>query len=133
MFKNVLVGVDGRENGRDAIALGTDLLDADGRLTLAHVHRDEQTGRADSHALLEQERSRTGIQADLISVAGESAAHGLHRQAAEMEADVLVIGSCHRGTLGSVVLGDDSRDSVDGAPCTVAVAASGYAKRQEAS
>ncbi len=38
MFKNVLVGVDGRPNGRDAIALATRLTDPDGRLTLAHVH-----------------------------------------------------------------------------------------------
>ena len=39
MFKNVLVGVDGRPNGRDAIALASQLADPDGKLTLAHVHQ----------------------------------------------------------------------------------------------
>ncbi len=36
MFKNVLVGVDCRPNGRDAIALASKLIDPDGNLTLAH-------------------------------------------------------------------------------------------------
>ena len=38
MFKNVLVGIDGRPNGRDAIALASRLLDDDGKMALAHVH-----------------------------------------------------------------------------------------------
>ena len=42
MFKNVLVGVDGSSNGRDAIALASRLIDpADGKLTLAHVYGGE--------------------------------------------------------------------------------------------
>ena len=41
MFKNVLVGVDGSPNGRDAIALASQLIDPDGKLTLAHVHQGE--------------------------------------------------------------------------------------------
>ena len=41
MFKNVLVGVDGRPNGRDAIALATRLMEPNGKLTLAHVHSGE--------------------------------------------------------------------------------------------
>jgi nucleotide-binding universal stress UspA family protein len=52
MFKNVLVGVDGSPNGRDAIALATQLRGHDGRLTLAHVHRSElATTAATVHAL----------------------------------------------------------------------------------
>ena len=38
MFENVLVGVDGRPNGRDAITLAGQLVDRAGTLTLAHVH-----------------------------------------------------------------------------------------------
>jgi nucleotide-binding universal stress UspA family protein len=133
MFKNVLVGVDGREHGRDAIALAFDLIDRDGQVTIAHVHRDEATAREDSHALLEQERDRAGVQAELVSVAGDSPAHGLHQQAEEMEADLLIVGSCHRSKLGRVVLGDDSRGALDGAPCTVAIASSGYAASSQTS
>ena len=50
MFKNVLVGVDGRENGRDAIALASDLIDPGGRLTLANVHRDQTPSSAPAGA-----------------------------------------------------------------------------------
>ena len=38
MFHDVLVGVAERAGGRDAIALGKDLLGNDGELTLAYVH-----------------------------------------------------------------------------------------------
>ena len=37
MFNNVLVGVDGGPNGRDAIALASQLTDTGGKLTLAYV------------------------------------------------------------------------------------------------
>ncbi|MGA7705826.1 MAG: universal stress protein, partial [Solirubrobacteraceae bacterium] len=69
MFKNVLVGVDGRPTGRDAIALATRLLDPEGKLTLAHVHSDLlsplhaaapgmiEGERKASHELLESERA----------------------------------------------------------------------------
>ena len=35
MFKNVVVGVEGRPNGRDAIALAAQLIDVDGELAFA--------------------------------------------------------------------------------------------------
>src|SRR4029077_18348836 len=41
MFKNVVIGVDGRDGGRDAIALARVLCDPDGELTLAHVYRGD--------------------------------------------------------------------------------------------
>jgi hypothetical protein len=44
MFKNLLIGVDEREGGRDAIALAKTLLAADGELTLAHVFVENEVG-----------------------------------------------------------------------------------------
>ena len=41
MFKNVLVGVDGKSNGRDAIALARRLTDPGAKVTLVHVHAGE--------------------------------------------------------------------------------------------
>jgi nucleotide-binding universal stress UspA family protein len=133
MFTNVLVGVDGKANGRDAIALASQLVDHDGRLTLANVHRDEPTMRAISHEVLEEERACAGVEAELLSIASSSPARGLHEQAEELAADLIVIGSCSRGALGRVMLGDDSRASLDGAPCTVAIAIHGFAERPQAS
>jgi nucleotide-binding universal stress UspA family protein len=58
-----------------------------------------------------------------------SAGFGLHQQAEEQHADLLVVGSCSRGPFGRVMLGDDTRVVLNGAPCAVAVAARGYAER----
>jgi nucleotide-binding universal stress UspA family protein len=121
MFKNVLVGVDGRVNGRDAIALARQLTDPDGKITLAHVHRGEldllkgmqrellREDREASSKLLEEERSATGVEAELRSVVALSAASGLHRQAELQDADLLVVGSCRHGAVGRAMLGDDAR------------------------
>jgi nucleotide-binding universal stress UspA family protein len=142
MFKNVLVGVDGRPNARDAIALASRLIDPDGgRLTLAHVHsgelrpshaispglvREEQEA---SHKLLERERATAGVSAELISIVAMSAGGGLHLHAEEQNADLLVVGSSSRGAFGRAMLGDDTRAALNGAPCAVAIASLGYAKQ----
>ena len=132
MFNNVLVGVDGRPSGRDAIALASRLADPDRKLTLAHVHggetAEEQRG---SHELLEQERSAAGAEAELISHVSASPGRGLHEQAERMAADLLVVGSCHHGVFGRTMLGDDTRAALNGAPCAVAVASLGYAGHPE--
>jgi nucleotide-binding universal stress UspA family protein len=127
MFKNVLVGVDGRPNGRDAIALASHLADRDGKLTLAYVHGGEVTEeRKDSHALLEQERIEAGVEAETISIVATSPGRGLHQQAEDQGADLLVVGSCSHGAFGRAMLGNDTRAALNGAPCAVAIAARGY-------
>lgn len=143
MFKNVLVGVDGSANGRDAIALARQLTDPDGKITLAHVHRGEldfikgvqrDLLREDHQAsieLLEGERSATGVDAELRSVVAASPAAGLHGQADLQDADLLVVGSCRHGTLGRAMLGDDARAALNGAPCAVAIASHGHANEQQ--
>lgn len=128
MFKTVLVGVDGRPNGRDAIALASRLTDPDGQMTLAHVHHGEVAGgREDSLALLERERSAAAVEAELVSLVSTSPGRGLHEQAERQSADLLVVGSCSRGAVGRAMLGDDTRAALNGAPCAVAVASLGYA------
>lgn len=134
-FQNVLVGVDGTASGRSAIALADLLCDIGGRLTLAHVipgqvplHRDAPTTWADERcrALLERERDATGVAARLAGVYAPSVGRGLHRLAEDHEADLVVVGSCGRGPVDRVLVGDDARDTVTGASCAVAVAPHGY-------
>jgi nucleotide-binding universal stress UspA family protein len=140
MFKNVLVGVDGRPNGRDAIALASRLTDPAGNLSLAHVHVDVLSPshaitpgllvdeRERSHKLLEDERAAAGVKADLISIVAPNPGRGLHEQAEKQDADLIVVGSCGRGAFGRAMLGDDTRAALNGAPCAVAVASRGYAE-----
>lgn len=139
MFKNVLVGVDGRANGRDAIALASQLVARDARLTLAHVRGGglrpfQPLGPAllvdeakASRELLEREGAAAGVDAELVGVVAASPGRGLHQQAERQGADLLVVGSCSRGLLGRAVLGDDARAALDGAPCAIAIASRGYA------
>lgn len=144
MFKNVLAGVDGRSGGRDAIALASRLTDPDGKLTLAHVHTGElrpshaitpgfiAEERERTHRLLEQERAAAKVDAELVSVVSMSPGRGLHEQAEEQHADLIVVGSCSHGAFGRAMLGDDTRAALNGASCAVAVAPLGYTEHSTA-
>jgi nucleotide-binding universal stress UspA family protein len=141
LFENVLVGVDGRPFGRDAVALAARLRAPDGKLTLAHVHPGElnrlhaistsrlEQKREASIKLLEHERASADVEAELASVVAAAPGAGLHQQAERQGADLIVVGSCSRGVFGRVMLGDDSRAALNGAPCAVAIAARGYAEQ----
>jgi nucleotide-binding universal stress UspA family protein len=139
MFQTLIVGVDGRPGGRDAIALASRLVAAPQELTLAHVRpgalravhasipgmiTDE---REQSHELLERERTESGVTAQLVSSVSTTPGRGLHDLAEERQADLLVVGSSSHGFLGRALLKDDTRASLNGAPCAVAIAARGYA------
>jgi nucleotide-binding universal stress UspA family protein len=142
MFENVIVGVDGRPAGRDAIELARRLVSPEGKLTLANVHSGELVPvnavtpglaadeRGASHELLQRERAQSDLDAEteLVSFLALSPGRGLHDLAEERGADLLVVGSCGRGMLGRAMLGDDTRAALNGAPCAVAIAARGYAE-----
>ena len=135
-FGNVLIGIDGTPAGRDAIALGAMLRSPHGRLTLAHVSVTNSAtdlgfgakpGRP-MREMLERERAQAGVIAEVRDIASRSVGRGLHQLAEESAADLLVVGSCSRGMLGRVFIGDDTRASLNGASCAVAVAPHGYAE-----
>jgi len=97
MFTDAVVGVDGRQDGRDAIALARQLIDPDGLITQAPIsRRDGPAGR------------------------------GLRRLALERSADVLVIGSSHQRGLGRALPGAETSGTLNGATCAVAIAPPGY-------
>lgn len=139
MFINVMVGVDEQPGGRDAIALAKDLMVRGGELTLAHVHLGdpgfvrsssvafEEAERQRSLTLLEAVREEMDVEAHQIYVGSSSVGRGLHELAERQQADLLVVGSCRRGLIGRVFVGDDTREGLNGAPCAVAVAPAGYA------
>ncbi|HMH47734.1 MAG TPA: universal stress protein [Solirubrobacteraceae bacterium] len=140
MFKNVLVGVDGSANGHDAVRLASRLTDTEGRLTLAHVrpgklhplHAITPGLLAEEHdaseQLLERELALAEVKADLVSIVSMSPGRGLHQHAEDLNADLLVVGACSHGAFGRAMLGDDTRATLNGAPCAVAIAARGYAE-----
>jgi nucleotide-binding universal stress UspA family protein len=132
MFKNVLVGVNGGPHGRDAIALARRLAAPGGKLTLANVFSGStrpidavtpgmvEEDRAHALQTLEHERAAAGVEAELLAIDAMRPGEGLHLAAEKRGADLLVVG------FKRVMLGDDARASLNGAPCAVAVAPSGY-------
>lgn len=137
MFRNVLIGVDGRQGGRDAIALARQLAGNDAKLILAHVD-DAPVGvvsgldRDMSRRLLEEEHDRVEVAAETALTFALSVGRGLHDLALNFAADLLVVGSTHHALLGRVLLGDNCLGSLDGAPCAIAVATHGYAQSGQA-
>jgi nucleotide-binding universal stress UspA family protein len=144
MFKCIIVAIDGQEGGRDALALAETLREQDASLTLAYVHpinpyrtegavydtcQYEAPARERARGLLAQVREGAGIDADLRVIGSQSVGRGLHELAEELGADLLVVGSSRRGMLGRVLIGDDTRAALNGAPCAVAIAPAGYAQR----
>lgn len=136
MFTNVLIGVDGRQGGRDAIALATQLAAPDAMLTLGHVCAPIlgpgavaalPWQRAEAHKLLERERKLASVDAQLAVRDPFPVGPGLHELAARQQADLLVVGSTRHALLGRVLMGDDCRSALDGAPCAIAIAPRGYA------
>ncbi|HUA47563.1 MAG TPA: universal stress protein [Solirubrobacteraceae bacterium] len=130
MFYNVLVGVDGRQGGRDAIALAQQLAGPGAQLTLAHVDPIERTHGAnrngDSRKMLSDERAGAGVDAKILVLHGPSVADALHQRIASRDCDLLVVGACHRGTVGRRVAGDHTIQSLKDARCGVAVAPQGH-------
>jgi nucleotide-binding universal stress UspA family protein len=139
MFEQVIVGVDGRQGGRDAIELASQLAGPGATLTLANVFErmwvpahglTRASPGEDQEAaerMLAEHAPDSGISVELVVVASTSPARGLHELAEASHADLLVLGSCHRGAFGRATLGDDTRAGLNGAPCAVAVAPHGYA------
>ena len=143
MFTTIVVGVDGLPGGRDALALAQRLADlAGGALVAVHVHPYEPfpigglrpdieaLAHDQAQALLEGQLTEAGVHARAIATAETSPGRGLHRIADGLDADLIVIGSPHRGALGRVVAGDSARAVVQGATCPVLVARPSATRRR---
>lgn len=150
VLAGVVVGLIEAPWRDDAVALATTLAAPGGRITLAHVivpdpllhgvvaegPRAREMSRVQAWLeeqaarLRENERVRElGVEVTTRAVQRPTTGEGLHAIAEEEEADVIVVGSSRRGLLGRVLLGDDTRAALDGAPCAVAVAPAGYRRR----
>jgi hypothetical protein len=78
VFDNVLIGIDGRQGGRDAVALGRRLAAPQANLILAHTYGanwilGQRSALAmpyekqQAEELLENERTAAGIEAELVA------------------------------------------------------------------
>lgn len=138
----LLIGYDGSEGGRDALALARVLGEATGASALVvtvvpygplpipyEILEEEEAERV--RPLLEEARERLGeIQVETRAVGGGSPAGVINDLAERQKSETIVVGSPHRGVLGRVVIGSVADGLLHGAPCEVMVAPSGYAAEQ---
>ena len=135
MFTTILVGVDDRQGGRDALALAQSLSDLGGGDLLAvHVYPYEPfptlafpsdvdvLAREGAERRIRAQLADAGIDARIEVRAGTSPGRGLHRAVEAADADVVVVGCSHHGALGRLVAGDNTRAVLQGASVPVVVA-----------
>jgi nucleotide-binding universal stress UspA family protein len=135
MFRTIVVGIDGLQGGRNALALARRIGDLTGaELVALHVYPYEPfplrglrtdveaLAREEAEGLLEGQLAEVGVRARAIATAETSPARGLHRVADELDADLLVVGAPHRGPVGRIVAGDTVRAVLQGAMRPVVVA-----------
>jgi nucleotide-binding universal stress UspA family protein len=135
MYRKILVGYDGSEQAEDALAFGKQLADAAGaELVVAGVRPLAQMWSGVDPAIDEAEAEfsdRVGAAAKSVGAKGErvlstSPARGLHDRAEQIEADLIVVGSCRHGRLGQTFVGSVGVALLHGSPCAVAIAPHGY-------
>lgn len=141
MFDAVIVGIEGYEAGRDAIALAKALLSRDGEVTFVYVEVLQSKPAPEADTRPDDEAQRFGLErlarlrdelhiaADVARIRAPSVRQGLHEFAAERGADLMVISASRRNRLEHRLLGNDVRELLEDPPCTVAVAPVGYSTR----
>jgi nucleotide-binding universal stress UspA family protein len=139
MSGRIIVGADASESTRDAVALGRNLCRATGaQLELVAIHPPhpaamdvaayETSIRAHEEEILERASELLGGvgRVERRIEAAASPARGLHELAEREDADLIVVGSTHRGRMGRVLPGSVGARLLHGSPCPIAVAPRGY-------
>jgi nucleotide-binding universal stress UspA family protein len=137
----IVIGFDGTDSGEDALALGVVLARATGAVPLVTVVHPEEypigVGRVDAEwvaylheratELLGRARRLLGENAgaEFREVAAPSESRGLHDLAEQEQAELVVVGSSHRGPLGRTYPGSTGERLLQGSACPVAVAPRG--------
>jgi nucleotide-binding universal stress UspA family protein len=141
----LIVGVDGSERSRDALALAVQLAEPGQRVVLAHVHPYGQLSDllsggdyerlvrevAESTLSATQETLHPGTERAMQLVSNRSPAAGLHDLAAEKDAALIVVGSSHRSGLGRVFAGSVAESVLAGSPVPGAIAPRGLAGSED--
>jgi nucleotide-binding universal stress UspA family protein len=144
-FKTIVVGYDGTDHARDALAFAGTLATAmQAKVIAATVFEIPPAVRADPSWIDEpvadaKQTADDAASQDLVDsslletmvVQAGSAPRGLHALAEERDADLIVAGSAHGTSIGQVVPGSVGRRLLHGAHCAVAVTPAGYASKDD--
>ena len=132
----IVIGFDGSSESRDALHLGS---------ALGHAMNSDLIVATASNPRMDPGASEAEVFAGIFNRARQELPHrefamremrdvgpvgGLKDLAAREQADLIVIGSTHRGQLGRVIPGSVGERLLSGASCPVAVAPRGYANAE---
>jgi nucleotide-binding universal stress UspA family protein len=139
----LLVGLDGREGGLDALELARELCWEDGGEIVAvtvlfggplplEFTRLEEEEAQEGEPIFEQAREAVGdVAVETRAYGGGSPASILTTCAEREDFDAIVVGSPHRGAVGRVLMGSVARSLLNGALRDVFVAPRGYAEQRD--
>ena len=137
----LLVGVDGRDGGRDAAALARVLATGDpksgvvaimniytGPFPMEYALLEGEAGKEAKPALDEARQILDDVEVETRAFGGGSTA-AIFSTLAEREGfDAMVVGSSHWGPIGQVLIGSTTKSLLNGATCEIFVAPRGYAQ-----
>lgn len=145
MSKKIIVGFDGNEGGRDALALGKLLARAEGAELIAACFYEslalppvgsyegwEGELRAFAERTLKEVGTPSPGELRTLALASESPVRGLHQLAEREEADLIVVGTSHRSKVSQALAGVVAQGILHGSPSAVAVAPAGFRDRRPA-
>lgn len=138
--RRVLVGYDGTDGGRDAIALAQSLAESDAEFLLVDVIppvgifttrprrlEDEEPPQSQGF-FLEALRDLHGRRVETRTYVANSAAGTLSRIAEDEGFDLVAIGPCHPGAAGRILLGSVGHGLMHGTAVPVAAAPRGWSE-----
>ena len=141
MYRKIIVGYDGSDQAKDALALGKDLSQSTGaELCIGGVFLfhpllrsgiDPLDREAEQEFTEQLERAADSADAAAHPVQSSSPARGLHELAEEIGADLIVVGSSKHGPVGHTLVGNVCVALIHGSPCAVAIAPRGYADQPD--
>jgi nucleotide-binding universal stress UspA family protein len=140
----ILIGYDGSEGAKDALELARVLTPfEDGEVTLVYVagpswpttlsYEEMASGSLpEARELLADGSKAIGGEPKSTVYVGASPARVLTEAAEREDADLVVVGSPHRGPVGRALVGSVAERLLHGASCAVAVAPRGFAASRHA-
>ena len=134
----LLVGLDGRDGGRDALELTRTLGSVEGAsavavavlffgpLPMEYALLPEEEAEEAGPMFAEARERLAGLEVETRAYGGASPAAILSNLIEQEEFDAVVVGSPHRGPVGRVLIGSVAASLLNGAATAVAVAPQGY-------
>jgi nucleotide-binding universal stress UspA family protein len=135
----ILVGFDGSDGGRDALALARVLAEATearvlvatvlpyGPLPIPYELLEEEEAEQAGPLLAEARERLGGLRVETRAFGGGTPAGVINDLAEREKVETIVVGSPHRGAIGRVLIGSVADGLLHGAPCEVLTAPRGYA------